>query len=35
VWPTDLLDVLTTTMERAHEVDSLLDRELENRAHEP
>ena len=32
---TDLLDVLTTTMERAQEVDSLLDRELENRAHEP
>ena len=31
---TDLLDVLTTTMERAREVDTLLDRELENRAHE-
>jgi hypothetical protein len=26
---TDLLDVLTTTMERAREVDKLLDRELE------
>jgi len=32
---TDLLDVLVTTMKRAQEVDSLLDRELDNRAHEP
>ena len=32
---TDLLDVLTTTMERAREVDRLLDRELENGVHKP
>lgn len=32
---TDLLDVLITTMERAQEVDGLLDRELEKRVHQP
>jgi len=32
---TNLLDVLTTTMERAREVDRLLDRELENGVHKP